>query len=84
MGKKIDLLVNYHKTARDLKCRAATKTEADRAIARRFDRQFFDGERKYGYGGFYYDPKFWQPVIPTFREYFGLTSSSSAKWSRTV
>ena len=57
--------------------RGAEKSEADRAIARQFGREFFDGDRRYGYGGYKYDPRFWQPVIPAFRTHFGLTSSSS-------
>ena len=77
MGRKIDLLANYPKTKRDVKDRGATKTGKDRAIARKFGKEFFDGDRKHGYGGFSYSPRFWQPVIPTFQEYFGLTSSSS-------
>ena len=77
MGKEIDLLVNYPKTKRNVKERGVTKTETDRAIARQFGKEFFDGDRKHGYGGFSYMPRFWQPVIPTFRDYFGLTSSSS-------
>ena len=77
MGKEIDLLANYPKTKRDVKKRGETKTEEDRAIARRFGKEFFDGDRKHGYGGYQYHPRFWQPVIPTFQEHFGLTSSSS-------
>jgi len=67
MGKEIDLLVNYPKTKRNLKERLASKTEVDRAIARQFGREFFDGDRNHGYGGFSYMSRFWQPVVPTFR-----------------
>jgi SAM-dependent methyltransferase len=77
MGKEIDLLVNYPKTKRNLDERVASKTEADRAIARQFGRDFFDGDRRHGYGGFNYLSRFWQPVIPTFREYWQLTGDSS-------
>jgi SAM-dependent methyltransferase len=77
VGREIDLLVNYPKTRRDVKERGTTKTEEDRAIARKFGKEFFDGDRKYGYGGYSYNPRFWQPVIPTFKDYFGLTASSS-------
>ena len=77
MGIEIDLLVNYPKTKRDVKGRGAEKTEEDRAIARKFGKDFFDGDRKNGYGGFYYNPRFWQPVIPTFQKHFSLTSESS-------
>ena len=77
MGQEIDLLVNYPKTKRNLDERAAEKTEADRAIARRFGKDFFDGDRRHGYGGFNYSSRFWQPVIPTFKEYWQLHSGSS-------
>lgn len=77
MGEEIDLLVNYPKTKRDVKDRGAGKTEEDRSIARQFGKEFFDGERRHGYGGFNYHPRFWQPVIPAFRDHFGLAASSS-------
>ena len=72
MVREVDLLVNYPKAARDLSNRANDKTEADRQIARRFDGEFFDGNRRHGYGGFTYSPKFWQPVIPTFQQHWNL------------
>jgi len=77
MGVEIDLLENYPKAKRNLGERATQKTEEDRAIARRFDRDFFDGDRRHGYGGFQYFPRFWRPVIPTFQKHFGLTAESS-------
>lgn len=77
MGKEIDLLINYPKTKRDPLKRAQEKTEHDREIARKFEKDFFDGERKHGYGGFSYNSRFWQPVIPTFKNYWNLDSSSS-------
>ncbi len=77
MGQEIDLLVNYPKTKRNLDERVASKTEADRAVARQFGQDFFDGDRRHGYGGFNYLPRFWQPVIPTLREYWQLSAGSS-------
>ncbi len=77
MGQEIDLLVNYPRTKRNVDERGATKTEADREVARRFGREFFDGDRRHGYGGFSYMPRFWQPVIPTLRRHFGLTAKDS-------
>jgi SAM-dependent methyltransferase len=71
------LLINYPRTVRNVKERGASKTEEDRAVARQFGKEFFDGERRHGYGGFNYYPRFWQPVIPTLREHFGLTADSS-------
>ena len=75
-GQEIDLLVDYPRIRRDPLARAAEKTEADRAIARKFGKEFFDGDRKHGYGGFSYSPRFWQPVVPAFQKHFGLNASS--------
>ena len=77
LGKEIDLLEKYPKSKRDTTLRANQKTEADREIARRFDKEFFDGDRKHGYGGFNYNERFWNPVIPKFVEYWNLTKDSS-------
>ena len=77
MGIEIDLLKNYPKTKRDSKARGAEKTDEDRAIARQFGKEFFDGKRKHGYGGFYYNPRFWKPVIPDFIDHFSLTEKST-------
>jgi ubiquinone/menaquinone biosynthesis C-methylase UbiE len=77
MGQEIDLLVNYPRTKRDVKQRGAEKTEQDRAIARQFEEAFFDGDRRHGYGGFSYHSRFWQPVVPTFQEFYQLDRQSS-------
>ena len=77
MGQEIDLLANYPKTNRDIKERGSTKTKEMQAIARKFGKDYFDGDRKYGYGGYNYNPRFWQPVISTFQKYFNLSSKSS-------
>jgi len=76
MGKEINLMVNYPVTKRDLTQRMAQKTDEERRIARLFGKEFFDGDRRYGYGGYNYHPRFWQPVIKTFQEYYHLTPES--------
>jgi SAM-dependent methyltransferase len=76
MGKEIDLMINYPKPKRNIDERAATKTEEDRLLARKFGKDFFDGDRKNGYGGFSYFSRFWQPVIPTFQKHWSLDSTS--------
>ena len=77
MGREIDLLANYPKAKRDLNARLESKSEADREIARKFGKDFFDGDRKHGYGGFIYNPRFWKPVVPTFIEHWNLTKNNS-------
>ena len=77
MGREVNLMINYPRSKRNVEERGATKTEEDRQTARQFGKEFFDGDRKTGYGGFHYHPRFWQPVVPTFKEFYGLTSDSS-------
>ena len=77
MGQEINLLKNYPRTKRNVDERGATKTDDVRRVARQFGKDFFDGDRQYGYGGFKYFSRFWQPVIPTIQKHFGLTSRSS-------
>lgn len=77
MGQCVNLLKNYPQSKRDTSERASVKNEEIRKIAREFGEEFFDGNRAYGYGGFSYNPKYWNPVIPTFQEYWNLDSKSS-------
>ena len=65
LGREVDILSNYPKAKRDLSARLESKSEESRKIGRKFGFDYFDGDRNHGYGGFSYNPKFWQPVIPT-------------------
>ena len=38
--------------------------------------QFFDGDRKFGYGGFGYNAKYWENVVKDFVEYYNLPSNA--------
>ncbi len=74
---EINLLENYPRSKRDINGRVSKKTNTIRKIARRFGREFFDGDRAYGYGGYHYHPRFWQRVIPDFIKYYKLNAKSS-------
>ena len=76
-GMEIDLLLNYPITKRDVSDRLKTKTKKDRLIAQKFGKEFFDGSRSHGYGGFSYNPRFWQSVIPTFQKHWDLKDGDS-------
>tara|TARA_Y100000294_G_C8447740_1_gene293432 strand:+ start:27 stop:680 length:654 start_codon:yes stop_codon:yes gene_type:complete len=71
---EIDLLKNYPKAKRDLSERSQKKDEKNVAIARKFEKDFFDGDRECGYGGFSYNPKYWQPVVPDFQKFYKLNN----------
>ena len=74
MGKEINLLKNYPKTKRDVSKRLSQKTDEHRIIARKFGKDFFDGDRSVGYGGFKYNPKYWTQVVKDIYEYYSLKS----------
>lgn len=75
IGREINLLDRLPQTKRNLQARAAEKTAADRAIAKRFDFDFFDGERKHGYGGYRYDGR-WLPVAERMVEFYNLPADA--------
>jgi SAM-dependent methyltransferase len=70
-GREINLLDSLPPTKRDPKARAAAKTAEDRALAKQFGRDFFDGERRHGYGGYRYDGR-WLPVARRLVEFYRL------------
>lgn len=73
---EINLLDVYPKIRRDYDRRAQDKTPEIVRIAKQFGREFFDGERKYGYGGYVYDGR-WKTVVKRFADYYKLTRESS-------
>ena len=74
MGKEINLLENYPKSKRNLDERENQKLKEDVDIARKFGKDFFDGDRKVGYGGFRYNSKYWNQVVKDIAEYYKLKS----------
>ena len=76
MGIEIDLLSKYPKVKRDLTARLEAKSDEARAIGRRFDFDYFDGDRNHGYGGFTYQERFWKPVVPDLVSHFDLKNES--------
>lgn len=73
MGYEVNLLKNYPKSNRRVLERGSSKTWEDQKIARKFGKEFFDGSRDQGYGGFDYNKRFWEDVIPDFQQHWGLS-----------
>ena len=67
---EINLLDRYPRACRDIASRAAA-APAQRAIAKRFGPEYFDGDRGQGYGGYRYDGR-WVPIAERLRDYYGL------------
>ena len=76
MGREINLLRNYPKSKRNLDERKINKKKFQ-SIARKFDRRFFDESRDTGYGGFYYNKRFWSKVVKDFKKYYKLKNNMS-------
>ena len=72
---EIDLLDQYPRSKRPIEERGALVSDDHRLVARQFGKEFFDGERLYGYGGYEYHPRFWQATVRRFQEYYGLAGN---------
>jgi SAM-dependent methyltransferase len=77
IGREVNLMKNYPYSKRDISGRLASKTDEDKRIARQFGKEFFDGSRSHGYGGFSYNSRFWEPVVPTFQKHWQLNKNDS-------
>jgi hypothetical protein len=76
MGQEINLLDLYPKSKRPIDERAALITERHRAVARKFDVEYFDGDRLTGYGGYNYHPRFWTDTVRRFRDHYNLPANA--------
>lgn len=73
---EIDLMRLYPKSKRSIDARAMS-TEAERAIACQFGKEYFDGDRRTGYGGYNYHPRFWHDTVRLFRDHYQLPDDGS-------
>ena len=73
---EINLLDLYPRSKRPIEERGKLITEEYREVARQFGKEYFDGERLYGYGGYHYHPRFWQATVKRFRDYYQLAEDA--------
>ena len=71
MGKEVDLLRSLPRTKRNIQMRADQKDPAVVALAKQFGFEYWDGDRKYGYGGYRYDGR-WRSVARDIIAHFDL------------
>jgi len=67
----LDLMRRLPRTERNLAARHGAQTPENVALARRFGREYFDGSRDTGYGGYTYDGR-WIPVADDIVRHFAL------------
>jgi len=73
LGVEINLLDSHPKTIRDYDKRALEKTPEILRIAKQFGKDFFDGDRKCGYGGYRYDGR-WKSVARRLKDHYKLAA----------
>jgi ubiquinone/menaquinone biosynthesis C-methylase UbiE len=76
MGREENLLKFYPQSNRPIDDRGNLITEQDRAIARKFDVEYFDGDRLTGYGGYNYSPRFWTDTVAHIKDFYHLDDNS--------
>lgn len=69
--REVNLLRGLPQTKRNIDSRNAAQTPENIAISQQFGREYFDGPRELGYGGYRYDGR-WIPVARDIVEHFGL------------
>lgn len=67
---EVDLLARYPRARRNVNARLSNKEE-NRAIAMKFGKEYFDGMREQGYGGYRYDGR-WVPIAEDIVRHFNL------------
>jgi SAM-dependent methyltransferase len=67
---EVNLLDAYPRTKRPIRERELA-VPLQRAVAKRFGREYFDGDRTQGYGGYRYDGR-WVPVARRMQEFYDL------------
>ena len=76
MRQEFNFVDTHPVTIRDYDQRAKEKTPEIIAIAKQFGKDFFDGDRKCGYGGYKYDGR-WRAVAERMREYYSLPDNAA-------
>lgn len=77
MQQCLDFIGQIHaRTTRDCMERVVGVDKAAcAAVARRFDKDYWDGDRKYGYGGYRYDGR-WRPFAARLAQHYELAPAS--------
>jgi SAM-dependent methyltransferase len=77
MGRLLNVFTPLHKrTIRDFIGRMTDDKVACMAKAKQYGFDYWDGDRRYGYGGYRYDGR-WKPVAERLIDIYGLTETSA-------
>jgi SAM-dependent methyltransferase len=73
---EINLMDKYPRSKRPIEERGKWITDEHRKTARKFGKEYFDGDRLSGYGGYSYHPSFWKETVKRFKEYYNLDKNA--------
>ena len=77
MGKLRNIVTPLHEsTKRDYLARMVDDKVHCMEIAKQYDKDYWDGDRRYGYGGYKFMPGRWRPVAEKLINTYNLTSNS--------
>ncbi len=77
MGQLLDIVTPLHRaTRRDYLARMVDDKVHCMHVAKQYGAEYWDGDRRYGYGGYKFIPGRWQPVAAALIRQYGLTSGS--------
>ena len=78
MGKLINIVSKLHQsTKRDYLKRMIDEKVECMKIAKKYEKEYWDGDRRYGYGGYKYIPGRWKSVAETLIKNYNLSNNSS-------
>jgi SAM-dependent methyltransferase len=76
VGEKLDLVTGLHtSTKRDYLSRMVDDKVLCMGKAKEYEADYWDGDRRFGYGGYRYDGR-WKPVAQRLIAHYGLTGAS--------
>merc|ERR1712224_297142 len=77
MGKLINFITNIHnKTKRNYIERMVNEKVKCMLKAKEYEYEYWDGDRKFGYGGYKYDER-WKPIAEKMISYYEINNNSS-------
>jgi len=73
--ERVDILRSLPKTKRNVSEREGARDESTIRVAQQYGQEYFDGDRKFGYGGYHYDGR-WKSVVVDMIKHFNLQPGS--------
>ena len=78
MGQLLEIVTPLHQaTQRDYISRMQNEKVHCMQIAKQYEKDYWDGDRRHGYGGYKYIPGHWKPVAKALIENYKITNESS-------